>query len=121
MTATNAMCGACDADTYRSGDATPENNVCLAIPAGYYASSGTDTHVTAIAPCAKGEISFYSGGARQPAGTPQLCQACTLNTYAPRIGMANCLPCDGGTTPNVAHDACTACATNDYRSFNTAT
>lgn len=122
MSSTTALCTVCPADKYRSGDATPENNVCLDIPAGYYAAGASNTAVTTITPCAAGSISFYSGGIRQPVGTPLLCTACSavaVNTYAPRIGMANCLPCDGGTKPNAGNTACDACADNTYRSFAT--
>ena len=127
------MCEPCPADTYRSGDAMPDNNACLAIPAGYSASTFPATlgdgsantaikAASAIAPCDKGSVSFYSGAARVPTGKPDKCELCSAvgaNTYAPRLGMANCLACEGGTAPNAAHDACTACDPNTYRNFAT--
>ena len=82
---------------------------------------------TEILPCGKGTVSYYTdAGVRVPDvddaqnGGPDKCAACTLNTYAPRDGMANCLPCKGGYKPNTNHDGCDVCGSNTYRSFYTA-
>jgi len=82
-------CTACDAGTYRTGDATPENNECKNIPAGFRektVAEGADAR-TQIVPCAVGTFSAWdaAGTTRTPAD-PLVCQVCDLNTYAPRTG-----------------------------------
>ena len=123
------MCTACAAGTYRSGDAAPENNACKPIPAGYKANanSAADT----ITPCPKGTVSYWSDATtRVPdkAANSTDCQPCALvaaNTYAPREGMANCLPCKGGSVPSksdaqlLGNDQCSDCGQNTFRSFYT--
>ena len=115
-------CTACALRTYRSGDAAPENNVCKQVPSGYKLTS---TARTAIDLCAKGTVSFYASGVRTPS-TETSCQACALNTYAPRAGMAACTPCKGGFVPATSDgaagpDTCVACGSGLFRNAFTAT
>ena len=140
-------CTACPDGYYRSGDATPENNVCKPIPAGYRerktaAAGGDLTTVDAaaakseIVPCEKGTVSYWdadptvfnSGSpvARHPARTSSTtCEACATRFYAPRVGMQKCLACKAGYVPSQSAvsnaiqgpDGCTALATNEYRDF----
>ena len=119
----------CAAGTYRSGDAAPENNVCKPIPAGYKANanSAADT----ITPCANGTVSYWSDATTRVPDKATLSNACkscadvAANTYAPRQGMANCLPCKAGSVPDTSvdgllgPDTCTACGANTVRSFYT--
>ena len=124
--APTGVCAACVGATYRSGDAAPENNVCKKVPAGYKLSDSTHTAITA---CTKGSVSYWTAdlGSRTPTdGTT--CQKCgtapeALNTYAPRAGMAACLPCKGGSyaTPSGTdgNDQCTDCSAGNVRSFYT--
>ena len=115
------VCTACEASYYRSGDAAPENNECKKVPAGYKANlAAAATEITA---CTKGSVSYWTdAGARVPTNSTncQLCSAEGGNTYAPRDGMAACLPCKGGAVPNGATDACTDCSAGKVRSFYTA-
>ncbi|PSC75144.1 serine threonine [Micractinium conductrix] len=129
-------CVACIEDTYRAGDATPENNVCKPIPAGYKLVSAEDK--TAIEPCPKGQVSFYTSanqdnGDRVPSGKPAACMACSAlaqelttsewtHTFAPRKGMTQCIPCPGGTIPantgsgaTLATASCKACPNGQFR------
>ena len=122
-----SVCTPCAAGTYRSGDAAPENNVCKPIPAGYKANANSAANT--ITPCANGTVSYWSDGTtRVPdkATKSTDCQPCALNTYAPREGMANCLPCKGGSVPAKSSaglpgpDTCVECDQNKFRSFYTA-
>lgn len=133
-----APCQECPADSYRSGDATPENNVCKPIPAGYKLKTEGDH--TEIDLCPKGQVSFYSSrnqddGVRVPFNKEAECQACAdldaelgeenwAHTFAPRKGMTQCVPCPAGTIPNTvgAVDSptrntasCKACPNGTYR------
>ena len=110
-------CKPCALRTYRSGDAAPQNNICTKVPSGYKLTS---TARTKIELCATGTVSFWANETRTPA-TETSCQACTLNTYAPRVGMAACTPCKGGFVPtNSSSDAgpnsCAACGSGLFRS-----
>ncbi|PSC75222.1 serine threonine [Micractinium conductrix] len=129
-------CVQCIDDTYRAGDATPENNVCKPIPAGYRLLNAGDK--TAIDLCPKGQVSFYTSanqdnGDRVPAGKPEACIACAAladelltnewaHTFAPRKGMTQCIPCPGGTIPSntgsgatYATFSCKACGNGLFR------
>ncbi|KAL4425823.1 hypothetical protein ABPG75_009839 [Micractinium tetrahymenae] len=107
-------CVPCADGKFRSGDATPENNVCKPIPAGYKEKTGV-TAKSEIELCDVGTYSAWSNtGTRDPAD-PTQCSGCTLNSYAPRKGMQKCIACKAGTIPNVAKDGCTACTANGYR------
>lgn len=86
-------CVTCGDDTYRTGDATPENNVCKRIPAGYREKTVDDVAGTLprseIVLCDKGTYSSWNaaGDVRTPVGSPTTCDACTGNLYAPRTGV----------------------------------
>lgn len=102
--------------------------MCKPIPAGYYANA--NTAATTITPCALGTVSYWTDATtRVPAtSASDTCQSCAdfgVNTYAPRTGMANCLPCKGGSIPSKSNvglagaDQCSDCTANTYRSFYT--
>lgn len=119
-------CTACPSDTYRSGDATPENNECRPIPAGYRLKpeSVVDGVLarSEIDLCPKGTVSFYDpqfvGGVRIPPADSENCAACSalddlvnnldpatykwVDTYAPRKGMTQCIQCPAGTIPKTS-------------------
>lgn len=125
-------CQPCAANTYRSGDASPENNECRPVPAGYKADAAAGA--TTITACTKGSVAYWAAGARVPP-TPTDCQPCgaapttKANTYAPREGMAACLPCRGGAVPKdsdgaagtaaAGPDTCEQCPAGTFRSFYT--
>lgn len=127
-------CTACPDGYYRTGDASPENNKCRPIPAGYRERitaagggdpSGTDAIAakSEIVPCSKGTYSAWSGDAsdpenpatRTPNASPTTCQACTGRMFAPRVGMQQCLACKAGTVPTksvgslLGPDQCSSC------------
>ncbi|PSC74950.1 von Willebrand factor type EGF andpentraxin domain-containing 1 Flags: Precursor [Micractinium conductrix] len=133
-------CTLCPADTYRAGDATPENNVCKPVPAGYRlkqtAAIADGRAQSEIELCPKGQVSFYdTNSVRIPKGVPTACAACTeldtqlgftgtakkwAHTYAPRKGMTQCIPCPGGTVPSydavlLATYSCKACPNGMFR------
>lgn len=103
--------------------------MCKPIPAGYKADA--NSAATAITPCTKGTVSFWTDAStRVPAKdtSSNACQPCAsvaVNTYAPREGMANCLPCKGGSVPSksdgslLGNDQCSECDQNTFRSFYT--
>ena len=116
-------CANCPEGYFRSGDASPGNNACRPIPAGYKekARSGTTYDRAELELCNKGEVSFWVGATRTPSDA-QACQPCTGdNKYAPRKGMASCQPCRAGTVPAKSdtglpgNDMCAPCGTNTYR------
>ena len=134
-------CQECPADHYRSGDATPENNVCKPIPPGYKLKTAGDH--TEIDLCPKGQVSFYSSrnqdeGVRVPYNKEAECMACAdldeelgeenwAHTFAPRKGMTQCVPCPAGTIPNTVGApgsaarntaSCKACPNGSYRDAN---
>ena len=125
MASATAACATCPANTYRSGDASPENNVCKNVPAGFYANAdGSSAGATTITPCAKGYVSYWTDDTTRVPSTPLTCEPCGsattgVNTYAPRAGMTACLACKGGSIPNAAKDGCDACGAGTYRSFYT--
>lgn len=95
-------CTACKSGYYRSGDATPENNVCKPIPAGYREKTTSDAAGTVaqseIVPCELGTFSAWDSDPTNPAGTAArtpsgatVCQACATNFYAPRRGELGAL------------------------------
>ena len=118
-------CMPCKPGYYRSGDASPSNNVCRPIPAGYMELSRAGVAPQSqIVPCPLGTASSWSGNAnnpdtstatRLPAAATQ-CAPCTLNQYGPRTGMAQCVACAGGTVPGRSRgglagpDSCVSCA-----------
>ena len=86
-----ATCEDCPEGYFRSGDASPGNNACRQIPAGYKekARSGTTYDRAELELCSKGEVSFWTGGIRTPLDA-QACQPCTGNNkYAQRQGEDN--------------------------------
>ncbi|PSC75061.1 peptidyl-prolyl cis-trans cyclophilin-type [Micractinium conductrix] len=123
-------CTACAIGTYRAGDATPENNVCKPIPAGYRAKPASATVLarSEVDLCPKGQVSFYGlvvGGSadavRIPVDLDEQCMSCSeldgalgltgganppkwAHTFAPRKGMTQCIPCPGGTIPKADTD-----------------
>ena len=122
------VCTACKANYYRSGDASPNNNVCRPIPAGYMELSGAGVDAQSqVVPCPVGTASSWSGDATNPAtstatrtpATATQCAPCTNNLYAPRTGMTQCVACKGGTRPTksssglLGPNQCTSCATAD--------
>ena len=122
------VCTACKANYYRSGDASPRNNVCRPIPAGYMELSGAGVDAQSqVVPCPVGTASSWSGDATNPAtstatrtpATATQCAPCTNNLYAPRTGMTQCVACKGGTRPTksssglLGPNQCTSCATAD--------
>ena len=140
------VCTACKANYYRSGDASPNNNMCLPVPAGYREMTNADRSTAQISghaviapqsqvvPCSVGTFSSWSGNAASPdtsnatrtPATATLCTPCTLNLYAPRTGMSQCVACKGGTAPTksssglLGPNQCTPCTTtfgiNTFRS-----
>ncbi|PSC70770.1 histidine-tRNA cytoplasmic isoform B [Micractinium conductrix] len=138
-------CMLCPDRTFRTGGATPENNVCKAVPSGYFNDddptrllpSGIDTEGTKmikIGLCPIGTTAFYlPDGTRVPADERK-CIACAnidsylglsgpelkwAHTYAPREGLTACLPCPAGTVPRTVDgrtSACVPCPNGHYRS-----
>ncbi|PRW59428.1 serine threonine [Chlorella sorokiniana] len=148
---TATSCTLCPTGTYRIGDASPMNNKCNPIPAGYKAKTllvgttaigagATELVCTSndadkakckgafeIEACGKGTVSSWNAGfiERTP-GAPTTCKSCTNNEYAPRPGMAKCLACRGGTKPATSNgaggpDYCTPCDAGYFRGALTAT
>ncbi|KPF41078.1 hypothetical protein [Rhizobium sp. AAP43] len=119
-------CQPCDDGKFRSGDATPENNECKPIPAGYreklVSGEGAAAAKSEIVLCEIGTYSAWSSGTRDPATSTE-CATCTLNTYAPRKGMQKCVACKAGTIPDQSAsttdikgpDRCVACSATSYR------
>lgn len=119
-------CQPCADGYFRSGDATPDNNVCKAIPAGYreklVAGENANAPKSEIVLCEIGTFSAWSSGSREPSISTE-CAPCTLNTYAPRKGMQKCVACKAGTIPNQSAsttdikgpDRCVSCSDNTYR------
>ena len=117
-------CEPCAKFYYRTGDASPSNNVCNRIPAGYKEKAGAARKE--IDMCPKGMVSNWLGtnGARNPQ-TETECKACTLNTHAPRTGMAVCAACKGGFVPASSQpggppDTCVICPSGNFRNAFTA-
>lgn len=120
----------CGDGYFRSGDATPQNNVCKPIPAGYrekLVSEGAAVAKSEIVLCEIGTYSAWSSGVRDPV-TSTVCGVCDLNTYAPRKGMQKCVACKAGTIPNqsastadiLGPDQCVSCSDTTYRAAFTA-
>ncbi|KAL4447462.1 hypothetical protein ABPG75_004681 [Micractinium tetrahymenae] len=119
--------------TYRTGDATPENNECKQVPSGYRlkdAATGVDPN-TVIDLCQPGTVSFWSadGLTRTPA-SQSACIGCAdlipqvdyVHTCAPHAGMVACVPCPAGTVPLTAGipgasstSSCAPCPDGIYR------
>lgn len=131
LPAADQACQLCPSDTYRTGNAAPENNVCKPIPAGY--RLGDDSHVH-IELCPPGQVSFLdSQGRRVPYHNPKACVSCAgldtelgltggarqwAHTYAPRKGMSQCVACPAGQVPLSYGDltpACQACPNGTFR------
>lgn len=122
----SGVCTNCTDTYYRSGDATPENNVCKPIPAGYREKTvadalGTLLHAE-IMLCELGTFSAWTATSTREPATPTTCTVCTLNAYAPRKGMQRCIACKAGTIPSTSTgngalgpDMCTACGDYKFR------
>ncbi|PSC69766.1 pro convertase subtilisin kexin type 5-like [Micractinium conductrix] len=132
-TSNNALaCKSCTAypdigpGSYRTGDATPENNECKPVPSGYKLKDDSHSKIT---PCEAGRVAFWENGDRVPADG-LACAACSsldglaggkrfAHTYAPRKGMTTCLPCPSGTVPlndvSGATTKCAPCGAGTYR------
>ncbi|KAL4427921.1 hypothetical protein ABPG75_002010 [Micractinium tetrahymenae] len=122
--------------TYRTGDATPENNECKPVPSGYKlvdANLGAGILPnTKITLCEAGAVSFWNaGGTVRTPPDPLACAPCSsldgllgtakyANTYAPRRGMMSCIPVPAGYVPKDnavtgGTDSYEACPDGQYR------
>ncbi|KAL4420791.1 hypothetical protein ABPG75_010447 [Micractinium tetrahymenae] len=135
LPAQDQACEVCPQDTFRTGDAVPENNVCKPVAPGYRLKQD-GTH-TSIELCPSGQVAFHdAAGKRVPYGQETECVACSrldaelglsggglqwAHTYAPRKGMSQCIPCPSGTIPlNIGQSTpgCAPCPNGRYRSAN---
>ncbi|KAL4425824.1 hypothetical protein ABPG75_009840 [Micractinium tetrahymenae] len=119
-----ATCNACQDGFYRSGDASLNNNICKPIPAGWKekARNSTSYDRSQLELCGKGEVSYWADSNTRMPADAESCQPCLGdNTYAPRMGMSKCQPCQAGSFPDKSvgtlsgNDICSPCSGNTYR------
>ncbi|PSC75114.1 multiple epidermal growth factor-like domains 6 [Micractinium conductrix] len=122
-------CAALDPYTYRTGDATPENNKCVQIPSGYVLGASVVPN-TRIALCPAGTVSYWDAAGDRVPPDQYTCLGCAelypnwefAHTYAPAEGMTACIPCPAGTVPVTTGDpgssataSCTPCPDGYFR------